>query len=92
MYVACKAAILGEIELIGYVSLICNEVTSITLWVEGREIQFLRADRLSADEDNPESLAFMTQYYGIAHFNEIHYETNYSDSYRHLIKGKLQLA
>ena len=92
MHVACKALILGKVELEGYVSLVCNEVTSLTLWVEGNKIQFLRSDRLTADEDNPENMAFIAKYFGLSHFGEIHYAANYSDSTGNLINGKLQLT
>ncbi|KZN70387.1 hypothetical protein [Pseudoalteromonas luteoviolacea] len=92
MYVACKAQILGKVELTGYVSLVCNEVTSITLWIEGAEIQFLRSERLTADEDNPENLALVANAFSLEQFSEIHYSTNYSDSNGNAINGKLQVV
>jgi len=92
MHVSCKAMISGKIELTGYVSLICNKVTSLTLWVEDNEIQFLRSDRLTAGEDNPGNVEFITKYFGLEDFNVIHYVTNYSDSHSNVINGKLQLT
>ena len=92
MHVSCKAMISGKIELTGYVSLICNEVTSLTLWVEDNEIQFFRSDRLTADDDNPENIEFITKHFGLDDFNVIDYVTNYSDSDSNVINGKLQLT
>jgi hypothetical protein len=92
MYVACSVVILGSLELFGYVSLVCNEITSITLWVNDKEIVLLRSDRLAADEDNPENISFIRKYFGVSHFNQLYFETNYKDSSGSSIVGKLLLT
>lgn len=91
MHVACKAKILENVELAGYVSLVCNEVTSLTLWINSSEVQLLRSDRLIADEDNPKNISFIVEHFGLELFDEIYYSTSYNDSKGDLIQGRLQL-
>jgi hypothetical protein len=92
MYVACNVVILGNLELFGYVSLVCNEITSLTIWVNDKEIVLLRSDRLTADEDNPKNISFISKYFGVGHFNQLHFETNYKYSSGSSIVGKLLLT
>jgi len=92
MYVACNVVILGSLELFGYVSLVCNEITSLTIWVNDKEIVLLRSDRLTADEDNPKNVSFIRKYFGVGHFNQLQFETNYKDSSGSSIVGKLLLT
>ena len=91
IYLACEAVVLGSKKLFGYLSIVSNEVVSLSVWIDDDLVDLLRSDRITADEDNPLSIELIRNNLNINYFKEIQFSTDYINSDGVPIIGKLQL-
>ncbi len=77
--ISVKVHITSEITLPGYLSIIEGEAVAVSFWMHQastEEMTYYRSDRLVAEDENPETLHKLKEYFGTPEITHIKYSSN----------------
>lgn len=94
LYLQVAITIAGDLELNGFIATVKDEIVGLTAWLSGTPddgVDFYRADRLVAKDENPLSVASICQRFDIETFDKLEFRSERTLSNGTQVNGSFEL-